>query len=180
MYSIVDCFNTQPPEGGCQRYDNCEQELAVSTHSRPKAAATKQSETRVLRLFQHTAARRRLPRKLPRHANRYCGFNTQPPEGGCPYPNVNFGGNEVFQHTAARRRLHHRPAFPRQPPCFNTQPPEGGCPCGQGTVCRQNVSTHSRPKAAATVLPHKCRPSAVSTHSRPKAAACYGLFEALK
>ena len=57
-----------------------------------------------------------------------------------------------FQHTAARRRL---------PDCkisasvitlrFNTQPPEGGCNDQiADTYDLQNVSTHSRPKAAAT------------------------------
>ena len=55
-------------------------------------------------VFQHTAARRRLPghrcrQRLP------VGFNTQPPEGGC--------------------RPAQRPLLLGV--CFNTQPPEGGC-----------------------------------------------------
>ena len=55
-----------------------------------------------------------------------------------------------FQHTAARRRLpEHRVRH-------------------HG---RLSVSTHSRPKAAATVIYAQTAHNAVSTHSRPKAAA---------
>ena len=57
--------------------------LLVSTHSRPKAAGLRHSTTSL----------------------RWCGFNTQPPEGGwsrpAPLMPLTFG----FQHTAARRRL---------------------------------------------------------------------------
>ena len=59
--------------------------------------------------------------------------------------------NIVFQHTAARRRLggfNHIGEF-------------------------NNVSTHSRPKAAVQSLCRLARQLAVSTHSRPKAAADY-------
>ena len=55
----------------------------------------------------------------------------------------------MFQHTAARRRLE----------------PDGWT----GAVAE--VSTHSRPKAAAKFLKVGHAPTAVSTHSRPKAAA---------
>ena len=58
---VAECFNTQPPEGGCH--------LIV-----PIIA--------YLREFQHTAARRRLLK--PRHCYR---------------------ARSWFQHTAARRRL---------------------------------------------------------------------------
>ena len=77
----------------------------VSTHSRPKAAAT---------VF---------------------------PVPVCPV---------MFQLTAARRRLH-VVAVPRGGwRCFNSQPPEGGCAkLGMDTRKAGDVSTHSRPKAAA-------------------------------
>ena len=56
------CFNTQPPEGGCfaQAFNGIAA-MAVSTHSRPKAAA----------------CAKRQPCLRPG------SFNTQPPEGGC-------------------------------------------------------------------------------------------------
>ena len=57
---------------------------AVSTHSRPKAAA--QVWRALLQwqaMFQHTAARRRLPYGKATNTIYTDGFNTQPPEGGC-------------------------------------------------------------------------------------------------
>ena len=106
--NTFDSFNTQPPEGGCQFENKIKGgELAVSTHSRPKAAACymlagsdhlpvsthsrpkaaahgKPSSSSRKRLFQHTAARRRLPLILLVFIPQYT----------------------EFQHTAARRRLH--------------------------------------------------------------------------
>ena len=55
----------------------------------------------------------------------------------------------MFQHTAARRRL--------------------GC-CGVAARTSNNVSTHSRPKAAGTWVCLPLQRIVVSTHSRPKAA----------
>ena len=79
-----------------------------------------------------------------------CGFNTQPPEGGC-----------VLNYTQVCKRL----CFNTQPPeggckrlkwlikltiCFNTQPPEGGCQIEAKATARvMKVSTHSHPKVAA-------------------------------
>ena len=57
----ICCFNTQPPEGGCKDGRAWELQDAVSTHSRPKAAALGRSATSRTPRFQHTAARRRLP-----------------------------------------------------------------------------------------------------------------------
>ena len=80
--------------------------------------------------FQHTAARRRLGLLVQiRHA-RIEGFNTQPPEGGWSASSRTNAKNSRFQHTAARRRL--------------------GC-CIDYFLCKKNVSTHSRPKAAGYV-----------------------------
>ena len=124
------------------------------------------------RLFQHTAARRRLPKERlggvcvenvsthsrPKaaacfrgHANfgKSC-FNTQPPEGGCMFPRSCEFWQELFQHTAARRRLL---AYPSR------------------YQYGARVSTHSRPKAAASSKAMAILRQMVSTHSRPKAAA---------
>ena len=54
------CFNTQPPEGGCNMMLQLGMSDSVSTHSRPKAAARKQGKDWFVGAFQHTAARRRL------------------------------------------------------------------------------------------------------------------------
>ena len=128
--------------------------IAVSTHSRPKAAAEVAAKDDFLNMFQHTAARRRLP-----------GAGSEPHLASW------------FQHTAARRRLrprvlggighglvstHSRPkAAARPAPCrrparsrFNTQPPEGGCmTMSEWEELISAVSTHSRPKAAAQPTP---------------------------
>ena len=99
-------------------------------------------------------------------------FNTQPPEGGCRFPLISFRPFCKFQHTAARRRLRFRLL---------------------SHLLFRVVSTHSRPKAAASSLTRPfisrlgfntqppeggCAVAEtyntlvkVSTHSRPKAAA---------
>ena len=163
----------------------------VSTHSRPKAAEGHRGCHKIGALFQHTAARRRLPAATAEHIGLPLCFNTQPPEGGCGAAALAENCKRVsthsrpkaaettaacsppmwtFQHTAARRRLAaDERAFTRQHG-FNTQPPEGGCEMEHTSATLLVVSTHSRPKAAdpysyPTTLNHH-----VSTHSRPKAA----------
>ena len=60
-YRCRQCFNTQPPEGGwIQEEAGWRVECRVSTHSRPKAAGSLKGRKVVLKMFQHTAARRRL------------------------------------------------------------------------------------------------------------------------
>ena len=78
-------------------------------------------------------------------------FNTQPPEGGCLY---------IYLWLAVCT-------------CFNTQPPEGGCCTPNFVPLTDNVSTHSRPKAAAALMSGFFGVYMVSTHSRPKAAAAH-------
>ena len=114
----------------------------VSTHSRPKAAANLEFETRLIGLFQHTAARRRLPR-------------------------IRFiaGSTVMFQHTAARRRLPGLPWQGADRGGFNTQPPEGGCPLRRGDYSWAAVSTHSRPKAAASRAAASCPPPSKFQHT---------------
>ena len=102
---------------------------SVSTHSRPKAAATGKKFRTFGKQFQHTAARRRLQ-----------GLKDQDKL------------DVMFQHTAARRRLlslnssskrafgfQHTAARRRLPPIRLV-----------GVHYIKLVSTHSRPKAAAT------------------------------
>ena len=122
--------------------------MGVSTHSRPKAAATALDAAYALAPFQHTAARRRLPGR-PVYQADLRRFNTQPPEGGCCHS----------------RNLE----MPLG--CFNTQPPEGGCRMGR----RQNAAGsgfNTQPPEGGCDELHGCASgNAVSTHSRPKAAA---------
>ena len=119
----------------------------VSTHSRPKAAASIEKG----RLFRRPVSTHSRPKAAER------GQNLKPPKNG-------------FQHTAARRRLPDRLHRLRYSHSFNTQPPEGGWKCLKGLLIRGWVSTHSRPKAAVLVLNPQTGATDVSTHSRPKAA----------
>ena len=76
-------------------------------------------------------------------------FNTQPPEGGWFLP--------IFEILSVAG--------------FNTQPPEGGWFAKLLERLQfQQVSTHSRPKAAGTMTRVQEAALIVSTHSRPKSA----------
>ena len=189
-------FNTQPPEGGWAELTTPQRPMAVSTHSRPKAAGTVLlMQLQQLLAFQHTAARRRLENLM------YDGY-------------VEAG----FQHTAARRRLgeqfvqqlridivstHSRPKAAGRAWLFIRR----HAIRFQHTAARRRledwledylipniVSTHSRPKAAGVIcfwffvnleFQHTAarrrlgewttildKQYQVSTHSRPKAAGC--------
>ena len=99
-------------------------------------------------MFQHTAARRRLPLPVETISTAHC-FNTQPPEGGC----------ERFRACDCDKA------------CFNTQPPEGGCAlAAAGNPWRYSFNTQP-PEGGCVVDISSDAALAVSTHSRPKAAA---------
>ena len=143
-------FNTQPPEGGCAMLH------AGRLHGREFQHTATRRWLRVglrifflLPMFQHTATRRWL---LKTRKGRFasCGFNTQPPEGGCKRPRWLIDSWRSF----------------------NTQPPEGGCRRSTTHPSKRKVSTHSHPKVAASGQQGARQPALVSTHSHPKVAAC--------
>ena len=102
-------------------------------------------------------------------------FNSQPPEGGCPCRGC-FGINHAcFNSQPPEGDCQRASASSPHLRSFNSQPPEGGCRCWQAAMWSKNlfqltaarrrllavcgitqiaadVSTHSRPKAAARVL----------------------------
>ena len=99
-------FNTQPPEGGWGRWHSTLPLLKLFQHTAARRRlAWRMSLCAALPLFQHTAARRRLVMHYQALVYDNDRFNTQPPEGGW-----------LFQ------------ALPASLSCwsFNTQPPEGG------------------------------------------------------
>ena len=152
----LECFNTQPPEGGCAFSLVCSKAglRSVSSHFETFVAAVDFKITRYITLsFQHTATRRWLPLfrdfyrlsgyvsthshpKVAAHVlypvtHKFACFNTQPPEGGCVCLGSNSGLYGWFQHTATRRWLH----------------------MDYKTFLRPLVvSTHSHPKVAAYSL----------------------------
>ena len=143
--------------------------LLVSTHSRPKAAGAMQMILKQKKLFQHTAARRRLVTHSPLSSPDVAvSTHSRPKAAGLSKPA--YGCIAVFQHTAARRRLGINSCTSASGQSFNTQPPEGGWLSKYRRQHAWRVSTHSRPKAAGA-LDKPMHPSLmVSTHSRPKAA----------
>ena len=105
----VACFNTQPPEGGCQK------------PLRP---------FHLTKLFQHTAARRRLlPTILPQWQGKSVSTHSRPKAAAC---------NNCILRIKTKVSTHSRPkaaarlSFPATPSSI--------------------VSTHSRPKAAAPYI----------------------------
>ena len=171
---ICERFNTQPPEGGCYRARlvrrflgkfqhtaarrrlllaviNTAQQILVSTHSRPKAAANyNQFERLQLTVSTHSRPKAAARNGCGLRFKTAAGFNTQPPEGGCI------------------RRKGWCPVMA----CFNTQPPEGGCilPFQKSRESHlfQHTAARRRLQWWGDFVEERAR---VSTHSRPKAAA---------
>ena len=166
------CFNTQPPEGGWTLYLADFLFHLVSTHSRPKAAG--------LIHVSYYILIRRFNTQPPEggwllefhfdHLER-C-FNTQPPEGGWMFRWLRSSNAALFQHTAARRRLviyrHSAPIGLKV--STHSRPKAAGCLTVEGIIGGIAVSTHSRPKAAGLYYNRFILACQVSTHSRPKAA----------
>ena len=166
------CFNSQPPEGGWRPIPSVPYHSSSFNSQPPEGGWPVCFYSHMeYRLFQLTAARRRLGQK-PRALSRGQSFNSQPPEGGWPKPPPCLPVGTPFQLTAARRRL--------AVACYTLD-----------DVAK--VSTHSRPKAAGLHKgygrhhPYQFQLTAarrrlgkhqhtggsqepVSTHSRPKAA----------
>ena len=105
--AALACFNTQPPEGGCNLIGrNIQAVKIVSTHSHPKVAAFATCNSQYLKRCFNTQPPEggcfrwcKMPKPDP-------SFNTQPPEGGCIRQHLNLIVKRLFQHTATRRWLH--------------------------------------------------------------------------
>ena len=81
--TFIQCFNTQPPEGGCPSY------WFISQTN--NGFNTQPPEGGCVNGFAQLATD--------------SSFNTQPPEGGCAKKEKLPTLEELFQHTATRRRL---------------------------------------------------------------------------
>ena len=147
-------------------------ELAVSTHSRPKAAAASQPPSRPTTACFNTQPPEGGCQSRCRNGANALRFNTQPPEGGCSKPASGPGAGEKFQHTAARRRLPAGlPSAGMEPRSFNTQPPEGGCARRRNRVHTSHRFNTQPPEGGCEARVWAWGRGEVSTHSRPKAAA---------
>ena len=134
------------------RLINYPHQSLVSTHSRPKAAASAMRiSPKLTERFQHTAARRRLrsarcskslifvvsTHSRPKAAANRCKsktliwrVSTHSRPKAAAHSAMDVSPENLFQHTAARRRL---------------------LKIGKLSCVANNVSTHSRPKAAAKI-----------------------------
>ena len=122
----------------------------VSTHSRPKAAAS--------------IACKASPPQL--------SFNTQPPEGGCRNPFADSACASGFNTQPPEGGCAHRLLVQLRLCCFNTQPPEGGCLLNVVTTADFAGFQHTAARRRLLDVNANLIPKLkVSTHSRPKAAA---------
>ena len=169
---------------------------AVSTHSRPKAAADAAAAISISSEFQHTAARRRLPRihgqkneasgqfqhtaARRRLRNgfdnhfRDCQFQHTAARRRLRPPPPPHSASASFQHTAARRRLQGDGSHAAEGGVFQHTaarrrlpgPPQSG-------LRRLHVCFNTQPPEGGCGRRDASRPrrTGVSTHSRPKAAA---------
>ena len=100
-------------------------------------------------LFQHTAARRRLPKEcqieLP---NQYVSTHSRPKAAAFVFSSF-VPVLVVSTHSRPKAAAVDAWATGACHLCFNTQPPEGGCTTISEGMKQAVVSTHSRPKAAA-------------------------------
>ena len=75
-------FNTQPPEGGWFEFGFCGKSVAVSTHSRPKAAGTNNRGNPTINTSFNTQPPEGGWDTIIKILRQNGSFNTQPPEGG--------------------------------------------------------------------------------------------------
>ena len=134
--SILQSFNTQPPEGGWFRqvlkldYYHC-------FNTQPPEGGWAGSQW--ARVFEQS-------------------FNTQPPEGGWNQAIALLQKINVFQHTAARGRLGMDLCYCRCVCRFQHTAARGRLePIGLRVETKEAVSTHSRPRAAGSQFQTACR-----------------------
>ena len=145
--------------------------LRVSTHSRPKAAERRKDGALPDRVFQHTAARRRLKYHLRQRLTSLLFQHTAARRRLIVTISTLRFASIGFQHTAARRRLTHKKQEKRLNLKVSTHSrPKAAERAPRTKSGRWPVSTHSRPKAADPSCSPPTSVYLVSTHSRPKAA----------
>ena len=123
-------------------------------------------------MFQHTAARRRLPWLLPPISTSLKVSTHSRPKAAACVPSVYAISVFLFQHTAARRRLHHVFVVPDRIVMFQHTAARRRLPGLNPLHCHHRKFQHTA--ARRRLLAHDKSPwlaSSVSTHSRPKAAA---------
>ena len=129
MMAVV-CFNTQPPEGGWT-VPKKGGGLLQGFNTQPPEGGWARAYLQQIAdtLFQHTAARRRLARRVGRDPL-FIWFQHTAARRRLVSRQYSQPRQQRFQHTAARRRLEIIGCAVCLFGRFNTQPPEGGWPMG--------------------------------------------------
>ena len=171
MWLTKSRFNTQPPEGG---WNNCSSKYAIS------------------RMFQHTAARRRLGQDISVCPASLVSTHSRPKAAGRFFDTTQFH-KQVSTHSrpkaagaASTIYICHYSCFNTQPPeggwgyristhgffpGFNTQPPEGGWRVQISNKLGNKKFQHTAARRRLDGLTQaQVAEITVSTHSRPKAA----------
>ena len=145
--------------------------MAVSTHSRPKAAGKTGASSRAYLAVSTHSRPKAAGVSVKRLTSCMTSFNTQPPEGGWLDCSDVAALKNRFQHTAARRRLDSgamdSPILARFQHTAARRRLGAGLPIDGTEQWFQH--TAARRRLVQVVSPHDDVGS-VSTHSRPKAA----------
>ena len=149
------CFNTQPPEGGCDEAENLSTRSLVSTHSHPKVAATiTDLLSTAYEVSTHSHPKVAACRCLPTCGWGNVSTHSHPKVAACDSQREKLTA-AVSTHSHPKVAASVRRNHWGEGGSFNTQPPEGGCQVASNKPEGLSVSTHSHPKVAAWVLP-KC------------------------
>ena len=137
------CFNTQPPEGGWRVWyiPKKNRKLFQHTAARRRLGWATATVSRK-RWFQHTAARRRLV-KIMQHSGIIFSFNTQPPEGGWVQAAFDVDKEGSFNTQPPEGGWARRRVCPQRRARFNTQPPEGGWWIWTSRSCNGGMFQHT-------------------------------------
>ena len=172
MPSVLAVSTHSRPKAAAAQPPSARAARGVSTHSRPKAAATFSE----YREFSHNVSTHSRPKAAAANKLISCLpflFQHTAARRRLHYSKNLLIFSVMFQHTAARRRLPYlilRNYIQRMVSTHSR--PKAAAGYLPSCVKRDGVSTHSRPKAAASsIINPKTTPKSVSTHSRPKAAA---------
>ena len=124
----LECFNTQPPEGGCIS-GITRKGTEFSFNTQPPEGGCGKSDIVILTsdLFQHTAARRRLQIRAPRRVQLKRVSTHSRPKAAAYFIFISYCNGQVSTHSRPKAAAKSAKVFISTTHSFNTQPPEGGC-----------------------------------------------------
>ena len=166
-------FNTQPPEGGCLEHALKSKGISdVSTHSRPKAAAGVDFILNPLKQVSTHSRPKAAADLNPNYSMKDIVSTHSRPKAAARYVYVESQKDVVSTHSRPKAAAYKANIQLLTIRRFNTQPPEGGCIISSKRETKYKRFQHTAARRRLRIT--KCQLlqfSIVSTHSRPKAAA---------